>query len=539
MDVTVSVINVREALSSTKSKPESDPKSTERNSKSFEYPKELEVTQVFEKNDTYEKETSDIKNPKESSGKDLGENSRRKQPKKKEVSNTDLQMFSPKEIPQEELKSKCESGDNSDTVSYFYGLHGVLILIVCTFFSAALTLIPRQNSILHPEYWYQNILLFNLLSLLAAFNVIITLSFFTDRKDLMSVMMCWKLFCARQMAFTVPYCVCYLIWTVHFGNYHPMPFIGLCSDLSNILQLCSVKFLIPKEIRDEDMFKQQFHVWIVYTILRLVLGYLRLVVSILIRIIPLEFQWITAIMIPTLRTIEAWILSKIVEKTPGTNIQRLKIYVNANVMIRWASFIAIRLTSLDDVTVYSILAVELILHIHGCLQTRTITKKMQDATAPEHDRNNAVATDMKNSIVTLVTSEFVEAFIPLGYGIAFTMAYYGPNAELYVNVGNDYFGGKPLENVNEFYIPMGLMFAFDAFGIVITAAYLHYSSNINVVQEFCQLMKIYWFAFMILLVDIGRSFASRDINFAADFTMEFLWTTDKGRIILFGNLTDT
>ena len=539
MDVTVSVINVREAISPKKSKLESDPKSTERNPKSFEYPQELELVEVFERKDTYENETSEIKNLKKSSGNELDKNSRRKEPKKKDVSNTDRQMFSPKAKPQQQPKSECERGDNSGTVSYFYGLYGVLILIICTFVSALLTLIPRENSLLHPEYWYQNIILYSINSLSSSFDVMIALSFFSDRKDFLSIMMGWKLFCARQMAFTLPYCVCYQIWTLHLGKYHPMPFIGLCSDLSYILLLLAVKFLIPKEIRDKGKFKQQFNIWIVYIIVNLMLGYLRLVVSILIGTIPLEFQLITAIMIPTLRAIHGWILSKIVAKTSDTNIQRLQIYVNTNVMISWANFIATRLTSLNDVTVYSILAVELILHIHGCLQTRQITKKMQDASAPEHDRDNAAAAEMKKRVVTLITSEFIEAFIPLGYVIAFTMAYYGPNAELYVNVGNDYFGGKALENVNEFYIPMGLMFVFDTFSIVITAAYLHYSSNVNVAREFCQLMKVYWFVFMILLADIGRNFSTRDINFAADFTTEFLWTTDKGRIILFGNLTDT
>ena len=177
--------------------------------------------------------------------------------------------------------------------------------------------------------------------------------------------MCWKVFCARQVAFTLPYCVCYQIWTVHLGNYHPMPFIGLCSDLSNILLLLSVKFLIPKEIRNEETFKQQFNIWFVYRIVRILLGYLRLVVSILIGTIPLEFQWITAIIIPTLRSIDAWILSKIVQRTPDTNIQRLQTYVNLRMMILWANFIATRLSSLNDVTVYSILAVELILHIQA------------------------------------------------------------------------------------------------------------------------------------------------------------------------------
>ena len=126
----------------------------------------LELVEVFEKKDTHEKETSEMKNLDKSSGNQLDENSRRKRPKKKEVSNIDLQMLSPIAQPQEQPKNEWESGDNSGAVSYFYGLYGVLILIVCTFVSSALTLIPRENSLLRPEYWYQNIILYSINSLL-------------------------------------------------------------------------------------------------------------------------------------------------------------------------------------------------------------------------------------------------------------------------------------------------------------------------------------------------------------------------------------
>ena len=207
MDATVSVINVREAHSSTKQKHEFDPKSKERNSKSFHYLHEIELAKGLEKKDTHEKDTVEAKTLKNSSVNDLSEISRTKERKQKIASNVDLRMFSPKEKsqeqPNEQNERECESKGNSGTVSYLYGLYGFLILLVSTFVSGALTLIPRENSLLRPEFWYQSILLFNIISLMTSFDFMISLSIFADRKDLQSKMMCWKFFCSRQIGITI------------------------------------------------------------------------------------------------------------------------------------------------------------------------------------------------------------------------------------------------------------------------------------------------------------------------------------------------
>ena len=49
-------------------------------------------------------------------------------------------------------------------------------------------------------------------------------------------------------------------------------------------------------------------------------------------------------------------------------------------------------------------------------------------------------------------NEFVDAILPLASGIAFAMAYYGPNATLIKNVKNDYFGGQVIQDVEYFYL---------------------------------------------------------------------------------------
>lgn len=71
MNVTVSVINVGEDLSATKTRDEFDQKSTEGKPKSFEYPKELQYVELSEKKDNQMR--SQIKNSSWMSSQKVGE----------------------------------------------------------------------------------------------------------------------------------------------------------------------------------------------------------------------------------------------------------------------------------------------------------------------------------------------------------------------------------------------------------------------------------------------------------------------------------
>ena len=260
-------------------------------------------------------------------------------------------------------------------------------------------------------------------------------------------------------------------------------------------------------------------------------------VSILPRIISSQYEWSLAIVLPALKVANSWIYSMLVKKVPGANIRNLNFFICARVLLKFTNFIAIRISSFNEVTVYSLFVVDLVLHVHGCLKIVQLSNKVQDEGTPGGDEIKDLVAEKKSRIATLATSEFFEAFVPVAYGIGFATAYYGPNAELLRNVKSDYFGGTVLENLEEFYIPLCLMFGFDALGVLISAASLNYACNINLYQELCNLMKDWWIVFMIHLASISFNIGARDINFAMDLTMKFLWTTDEGRAILFRNST--
>ena len=144
-------------------------------------------------------------------------------------------------------------------------------------------------------------------------------------------------------------------------------------------------------------------------------------------------------------------------------------------MITYTTYITGRLYSLPQNTVYCLLTVETLLLIRGCYEIFKLNKKIGDSSP----RDISAISLRRNKIESLVMNEFVEAIVPLSFGIAFSMAYYGPNAVLIKGIKNDYFGGQVVEDVQYVYFVMALMFIFDMFGVVITGIFLRYYCNID------------------------------------------------------------
>ena len=444
-------------------------------------------------------------------------------------------------------ENECQSSKSNESAgkssladaTYWNGLHVVSILIACILNASTLTLVPRKNSIKHPEYWYESIILVVFgHTLRRSFVMITELYFFTNTKQLITAKIFVVTFLCRSVLFIIVYGICCLIWNVYLSRHHPMPFIGMCVYANSFLQFCFAWFLFPVDRRAKQNFRIQVRCWIVYTIFFALLRYQLMAVSFIAGRVPAEFQWVLAFVLPAVKDLNSRILLYFVQKTPDINTKRLKFLASTQLMVLFANFVATRISSFNTFTVYSIFTIELALHVHGCYKIIQLTKRIKEEGTAENFETDAVATERSKVVIKLVMIEYLEAFVPIAYGICFAAAYYGPNAEILRNVKSDYFGGKVLNNVLEFYTPLCLMLAFDVLGMVVSAVSLRYFCNLNLFQVFCNLMKENWPIFMVLLSSIASNFGARDINLAFDFTMKFLWTTEEGRTILFGNYTE-
>ena len=210
-----------------------------------------------------------------------------------------------------------------------------------------------------------------------------------------------------------------------------------------------------------------------------------------------------------------------------------KFLVKGTITMSYTLFVTAKLYTLQQSTVYGILIVETLLHVKGCYEIFKLNKKIEEERLST-EKNSNISNRWKKT-QSLVMNEFLEAIIPLVFGIAFTMAYYGPNASLFKGLRNDYFGGEVVEDVQHVYTVMILMFFFDFLAMVISGAFLWVFCNISLFQAFCNMMGKYWMIFLFKVPTIAMNFGTRDLNFGLDYSGKFLWITQEGRFDIICN----
>ena len=152
-------------------------------------------------------------------------------------------------------------------------------------------------------------------------------------------------------------------------------------------------------------------------------------------------------------------------------------------------------------------------------------------------RGNEIGNLTENSpqILKIAMVEFIDAVLPLAFVIAFSTAFYGPNAGLVRNIGNNYFGGRAITDPRTNYLVMLQMFAIDIFSMTVSGLSLYYFLRINLFQAFCNMMKKYWMIFVVTIPRIMMAFGTKDVNFGMDFSGKYEWITDEGRANLIRN----
>ena len=426
---------------------------------------------------------------------------------------------------------------DSNKVSYWNFLYVWLISVGCLSAASHVTLIPRHNTIFYPEFWYESIVLFvSTVCLRLTIATIAELYVFTKVKELISINVFLKLFFGYSMSFVVPYAICYATWTIYLDRNHPLPFIALCGYGVYPTYIVAVWYLFPPEKRIYQ--KGKIVYFILYRLFWFAAGLQLMGLRIIIKISS-HIEWIIAILLPIIVKLDSWTISKIVQKITGASNEDANCLVVLKVVHSIGFFKATALHSASQFTVNCMLFVDLGLHMRTCYQIISRSKKVKEETGTEVKENiDLIDQERRAKFFDLVITELIEIMIPIVYGLSYATAYFGPNARLMKNVGSDWFGGEIMKDIQHFYVVLLELFAIDLICMVLTAVSLYKFCNLNVLQEFCKLLKKYWWMMMLQLSFITISLGSTDINFAMDYTGKFLWISDEGRYDLINNSSD-
>ena len=123
------------------------------------------------------------------------------------------------------------------------------------------------------------------------------------------------------------------------------------------------------------------------------------------------------------------------------------------------------------------------------------------------------------------------------YGISITLAHYGPNAALFANIGSQLWG-EPIENLIQLYYTMFFLFGIDSLSAVLNSLILWKVLNVNMLQEFGDIISKYWIFIVFKLSNNLQGYlATTDVNFGLDTSGNFEWITTEGRQNIIDNST--
>ena len=387
---------------------------------------------------------------------------------------------------------QVDKKDKLQDVSYWNSLHFFGILAACCLSAAVLFFIPRHNSILYPDFWYETLFYFIMaISSRHSISHIQDLFIFTKVQDLLRTSHFLKVFLTNSLSWAVPYCMAYLIWTIWLGKNHPMPHMGatlLFGDIS--VNFFSYWYFFLREPREQETSKKQAKAFLILRLWTFTQIFVRAGLS---KIARSTLQLLLALLIPLTRNFGIWVAERILEKFPEANNEDVRFLLRTEMMISYTNYLTGRITSLNPSTIYGIFIMELALHIISCYKIASLNNKIE--TDDKSTVNTVKINERNENIQTLVMCEFTEAVVPVAFVIVFTMVFFGPNADLINGVRSNYFGGNVIQDVEVFYLDILQMLAFDVFVMIVSTIFLKYRCNIDLFQEFCNVMKKYWIIF--------------------------------------------
>ena len=375
-------------------------------------------------------------------------------------------------------------------VSYWNGIHIFQVLAICVLFSSPLTLIPMYDQIRFPEYWWQSIYTINLSFTLSL--VLVTIQECkTVFKDKFKISYCVfiRSYVLVMITGIIQYCVFYKIWTGVLGNPHPIPFVGLSGYFMYLITIISVWLQFPRGFRSQKLIQKRFKAYFLYFLWCAFTTVQYTSSTILLRMLPMEIQWLTAVWLLILRELNTMVLSKLIRRAVGTHDEESEttaiIYINC----QHAFYVAIAISSTaTEATAYVLLIADFASNIYNSYKIIRIDRKI----TPQNFDNEKTKKERDKEVSMLVLIEIMEILVPLAYAITFVLAYYGPNSKILGNVQNDYWQFQEIRDVEQFLGSLSQMFVIDLMSAVLGGILLKKFCSINVLQEGCKIISVYW-----------------------------------------------
>ena len=459
-------------------------------------------------------------------------------------------------------------------VSYWNMCHVATVLGACAISLAPQILISRHNSIYYPEHRHELILLIATVCSTGTVAKMTECFYLTQEMLIVTIRVTLKMFLSFFLPALTFFFSTWFYWTTIMEYLHPMPLTGLAIFFPTwFIVICSLWLMImfPREIRIRTDFRRKIRRYVTYDIWYFIMNVQKDLLSFAFKAIPRRFQFLFAVIIPTAKKFNKWILFNIMSEVIGKDDDTTNVLLGVRLNIHYALFVAIRMDGAETNTIISILIVDFLHQLWMTIQIIRLNQKVSaeeninleevvDGTEKENKdvrkkkekvnegskemkaRKEIVQSARKEAITKLILAEIVEGTVPLAYMIGFAMAYFGPNAYLTGNVLSDVWAYKQVEDITRLFQIQLLLFGVDSLCVLLNHIILFKFGNVNLIRELCKIYDDYWLLIVLILpTTLVSFFARNDVNCAMDMTLSFDWITREGRLQFIQNssqLTD-
>ena len=354
-----------------------------------------------------------------------------------------------------------------------------------------IALIPMQNLLLNPEYWYETwiylIPLFNWCGLstsfIAAYSLNLTLPLRTRNIMLMQVTL--TTFVVILVITT------YWIWTQALGHQYPVPITGylFTPPLLTVL-LLTTWMNFPSVWRQTRKLRARMLYFMLLFIYPTFIFKIQLdIVSRILKQNQVEYQLSIPLLLPFIRELNLWILTKLTQKVANGDLPGANIIARFSLSAWYTIALCFILgSSATNTTTWVLVVTDFA--INTILSTQIVWKKIKSPDKIGH---------LIDMIQELAVYELVEFLAPSAFLLSFALLVYGPNCDLIGNLCNDYWQFEAIQDFSQAFQNMGTFFLVDLFSTLVTATILKVFCQINIWHVMMELLKEFNYAFCAIL----------------------------------------
>ena len=299
-----------------------------------------------------------------------------------------------------------------------------------------------------------------------------------------------NLFVTHMATQILGFSLLHLLWSKLLGYFEPMPHKWtLISNISAWALIFRLWHLIPIEKRIEPTFRRKckfFAYWAFWTFF---MSFQLILMLKVLRTVPREIQWIVALILPLKKTINDYILDKIITNAATTeNLDEGKFMVKITNSLCYSISFAIAVTTVTKATEYLLLGINFCINIGLCYRAIRLDKKVSPVVLERAGRQS-----LKDETITeLILNEVVEVTVPLAFMGACFAGYHGPNKDTIGLLGCLLWHHEDVENFFSFIEPVIEMALLDFGSFIITGGMLWWFCHINIFTEYNRKIKKYW-----------------------------------------------